>query len=171
MSGGRGERIVATPAGPLRMVAEPLGLARLEWLPGVNSEPEEGCCSALLDRCQAVIHSYFANPAASLPCLPLAPVAATAFQRRVWRAMAAIPPGGARTYGDMGRWLGTSPRAVGRAAGANPWPLLIPCHRLVASDGLGGYLGQTTGPGRDIKRRLLAHEGYPDAQASHPRGG
>ena len=51
-------------------------------------------------------------------------------------------------------------RAVGNAARANPWPLLVPCHRLVASQGLGGYGGDTHGRGLAIKRWLLAHEGY-----------
>ncbi|MEF8794480.1 methylated-DNA--[protein]-cysteine S-methyltransferase [Thiohalorhabdus sp.] len=167
----RGERILTTPAGPLWMAAEPRGLLRLEWLADPVTDPGEAGPSALLDRCQAAVERYFADPAATPPCLPLAPVPATAFQRRVWRAMSAIPPGQVRTYGEVARWLGSSPRAVGRAAGANPWPLLVACHRIVASNGLGGYLGQAHGMGPAIKRRLLAHEGHPETLRDHPRHG
>lgn len=171
MSAPRSERVLTTPAGALRVVAGSSGLVRLQWLTGPAPDPEGGCCSALLDRCQAAVERYFADPGATPPCLPLAPVPATVFQRRVWRAMATIPPGQVRTYGEVARWLGSSSRAVGRAAGANPWPLLVPCHRIVASGGLGGYLGQTSGPGPAIKRRLLAHEGYPGAFPAPPRNG
>lgn len=81
-------------------------------------------------------------------------VAGTAFQRRVWEALRAIPFGTTRTYGDVARELGTAPRAVGRANGSNPLSVVVPCHRLVGSDGgLRGYLG-----GTDVKRWLLDHE-------------
>jgi len=154
-------RVVATPAGPLRLVATTAGLQRLEWLTGAPSPPAGATPSLLLDRAQAALTAYFADPARPLPCLPLAPVAATAFRWRVWRAMAAIPAGEVRTYGELAAGLGTSPRAVGNAAGANPWPILVPCHRVVASGGLGGYLGATAGTGPAIKGWLLAHEGHP----------
>lgn len=171
MSSLRGERILTTPAGSLRMAAEPRGLVRLEWLTEAVSGPTQACCPTVLDRCQAVLQQYFADPWARPSCLPLAPVPATVFQRRVWRAMAAIPPGQVRTYGEVARWLGSSPRAVGGAAGANPWPVLVPCHRIVASGGLGGYLGESRGSGPAIKRRLLAHEGYPGVMPGDPGEG
>ena len=84
----------------------------------------------------------------------------TAFQQRVWEALNAIPPGEVRTYGDLARSLGSGPRAVAGALRANPWPLLIPCHRIVGHQNLGGYCGHTDGPYLGIKRWLLLHEGW-----------
>jgi len=80
-------------------------------------------------------------------------------QLSVWEAMQAIAVGRTRTYGDIAQELGSSPRAVGGACGANPLPIVIPCHRVVASAGIGGFMG-ATGEGfeRGIKRWLLTHE-------------
>lgn len=83
----------------------------------------------------------------------------TPFQQRVWAAIAAIPPGQTRTYGALAQDLRSSPRAVGNACRANPVPLLVPCHRVVAVRGLGGFAGAQGGHLRAIKRWLLAHEG------------
>ena len=66
-------------------------------------------------------------------------------QQRVWRLLRAIPPGQTRTYGELAQALSTSPRAVGGACRANPIVLLIPCHRVVAVDGEGGFAGQREG--------------------------
>lgn len=79
----------------------------------------------------------------------------TPFQRRVLDYVARIPRGETRTYGEVARALRTGPRAVGQALGANPTPLLIPCHRVVASSGIGGF----SGPGIRMKKRLLRLEG------------
>ncbi|HUO44711.1 MAG TPA: methylated-DNA--[protein]-cysteine S-methyltransferase [Burkholderiales bacterium] len=83
----------------------------------------------------------------------------TPFQRRVWQAIAAIPSGGTRTYRDIARQVASAPRAVGGACGANRLPLLIPCHRVVASGGIGGFMHARGGRPLEIKRWLLAHEG------------
>jgi methylated-DNA-[protein]-cysteine S-methyltransferase len=92
--------------------------------------------------------------------LPLSP-AGTAFQRRVWDSLSAIPVGESRTYGELARNLRTAPRAIGGACGANPIALVIPCHRVVGTHGsLGGFMGVTDGDPIAIKRWLLAHEGY-----------
>jgi methylated-DNA-[protein]-cysteine S-methyltransferase len=89
----------------------------------------------------------------------LAP-AGTAFRKRVWAALAAIPCGQSRTYGDVARIVRSAPRAVGQACGDNPIPLVIPCHRVVAANGsLGGFMHATDGDPIAIKRWLLAHEG------------
>ncbi|MCG6940083.1 MAG: methylated-DNA--[protein]-cysteine S-methyltransferase [Thiohalocapsa sp.] len=82
----------------------------------------------------------------------------TPFQRRVWRLIAAIAPRSTRTYGELAAALGSSPRAVGGACRANPCPLVVPCHRVVARHGLGGFAGDRGGRLLDIKRWLLAHE-------------
>jgi methylated-DNA-[protein]-cysteine S-methyltransferase len=91
--------------------------------------------------------------------LPLAP-AGTPFQRSVWAQISEIPYGKTRTYGALALALHSAPRAVGGACGANPYPLVIPCHRVVASNsGLGGFNREHGGLLLDIKRWLLAHEG------------
>lgn len=84
----------------------------------------------------------------------------TPFQQRVWRALQAIPAGEVRRYGELAAALGTSARAVAAACRANPIPLLIPCHRVVAAAGPGGYMGQTRGEALAIKLWLLRHEGH-----------
>jgi methylated-DNA-[protein]-cysteine S-methyltransferase len=81
------------------------------------------------------------------------------FQRRVWRAIRAIPPGKVLSYADVARRLDTAPRPVGGACGANRIPLVIPCHRVVGSGGIGGFMHTRRGPGIEIKRWLLRHEG------------
>ncbi|MDE3083177.1 MAG: methylated-DNA--[protein]-cysteine S-methyltransferase [Acidobacteriota bacterium] len=82
-------------------------------------------------------------------------VGATDFQRDVWNALIAVPYGTTRTYGEIAAALGRprATRAVGNANHANPWPILVPCHRVVAANGLGGY-----GGGLDVKRYLLSLE-------------
>jgi len=83
----------------------------------------------------------------------------TAYQRRVWQALQQIPAGQTRTYGQLAEQLHSSPRAVGNACRQNPAPLLVPCHRVVAANGLGGFGGKTQGKRVAMKRWLLEHEG------------
>ncbi len=85
----------------------------------------------------------------------------TTYQQRVWRALQQIPPGQTRTYGQLATQLKSSPRAVGNACRQNPVPLLVPCHRVVAATGLGGFGGETQGKRLAMKRWLLEHEGAP----------
>lgn len=109
-------------------------------------------------RCKdarAQLVEYFAGKRREFE-LELAPYG-TAFQLRVWRALREIPYGAVRNYGDIARAIGQpgAARAVGGAVGSNPLPIVIPCHRVIASDGtIGGYSG-----GLAIKHRLLALEG------------
>ncbi len=91
--------------------------------------------------------------------LPLA-LSGTRHRLEVWEAMQRIPAGSVRTYGELARELRSSPRAVGGACGANPIPLVVPCHRIVAASGLGGFMGaRDDGFELGIKRWLLRHEG------------
>ncbi len=82
----------------------------------------------------------------------------TPFQLRVWRALLAIPAGQPLTYGELAIRLKTAPRAIGQACGSNPLPLVIPCHRVVAVNGLGGFMHAARGAPLDIKVWLLRHE-------------
>ena len=82
----------------------------------------------------------------------------TDFQRRVWNALQRIPAGKVLSYGELARKLKTGPRAVGNACRANPIPVVIPCHRVVAANGKGGFMGKTGGKALAIKDWLLTHE-------------
>ncbi|HEY9210852.1 MAG TPA: methylated-DNA--[protein]-cysteine S-methyltransferase [Methylotenera sp.] len=105
--------------------------------------------------CKQVLQ-YLQQPAAKFD-LPLMQQG-TAFQQRVWQAIASIPLGEVRTYSELAREVGSGPRAVANACGANKLPLLVPCHRVVAQHGLGGFM-QGKENGLSIKQWLLKHEG------------
>ncbi len=83
----------------------------------------------------------------------------TDFQNSVWRELLTVRYGKVKTYGEVAARLNTSARAVGNACRQNPVPLIVPCHRIVAASGIGGYSGNTSGPIHSIKFELLAHEG------------
>ena len=83
----------------------------------------------------------------------------TPFQQRVWQAIRAIPCGQVITYGELAAQIGSGSRAVANACGANNLPLIVPCHRVVAKNGLGGFM-QGNVDGLKIKRWLLKHEGF-----------
>lgn len=83
----------------------------------------------------------------------------TPFQKKVWKAMQKIPAGSVQTYGDLARKLKTSARAVGNACRRNNLLLVVPCHRVVAANGLGGFSGARMGKWPAVKRKLLEHEG------------
>ncbi len=85
-------------------------------------------------------------------------VEGTLHQMAVWRAMQQIPRGETRTYGELARAIKSAPRAVGQACGKNPVPIIIPCHRIVSSTGMGGFMGAQDGEPIKIKQWLLAHE-------------
>jgi methylated-DNA-[protein]-cysteine S-methyltransferase len=82
----------------------------------------------------------------------------TPFQQRVWQALTQIPAGGTLTYGELAARLGSGARAIGNACRRNPVSIIVPCHRVVAASGIGGYSGSTSGPVLDRKRWLLDHE-------------
>jgi len=105
------------------------------------------------------LQSYLDNPAFAFD-LPMK-LTGTRHQLSVWEAMCAIPAGETRTYGELAKSIGSSARAVGGACGANPLPIVVPCHRVVGANGsLGGFMGaRQEGFELSIKRWLLAHEG------------
>lgn len=92
----------------------------------------------------------------------------TDFQCRVWDALQQIPAGQVKTYGELATELTSSPRAVGNACRHNPLPLVIPCHRVVSAQGIGGFAGQREGQKISIKEHLLHHEGV-EFQSTAPR--
>jgi len=102
------------------------------------------------------IQAYADDPACPID-LPLA-IDGSEFQRRVWAAIARIPAGATRTYGELAEEVGSTARAVGQACGDNRLPLAIPCHRVVAARGIGGFAHRTDHVMLDVKRWLLEHE-------------
>lgn len=111
---------------------------------------------ALAEQVALQIDRWLTDPGRPFE-LPLA-VRGTTFQRRVWNAIGAIPLGEYRRYGTLAAELGTAARAVGQACGANPFPLVIPCHRVVSAAGLGGFANATDGYLIDAKNWLLEFE-------------
>lgn len=84
--------------------------------------------------------------------------AGTPFQQRVWHTLCDIPSGKTLTYGELAKKLNSSPRAVGQACRKNPIPIIVPCHRVIAADDIGGYAGDKSGKLLDVKKWLLQHE-------------
>jgi methylated-DNA-[protein]-cysteine S-methyltransferase len=103
------------------------------------------------------LENYFNNARFRFD-LPLLMVGSE-FQQAVWRQLQQIEPGQVKTYGDIAKELNSGPRAVGGACRTNPLPIVIPCHRVVARNGIGGYGGATAGHKLQQKRWLLVHEG------------
>ena len=112
--------------------------------------------NALAERAARQLERYRENPDARFD-LPLA-IEGTPFQRRLWAALCAIPRGKTLTYGELARALGGEARAVGQACGDNRLPIVIPCHRVVAAKGIGGFAHSTQGYLLEAKRWLLLHE-------------
>lgn len=126
---------IQSPLGPLTLTAEAGALTALDW----GTREADGR-DPVLDAAAAQLAEYFAERRRDFD-LPLRP-AGTPFHRRVWNALTEIPGGTVVTYGALARRLGSVARAVGGACGANPLPIVIPCHRVVAAGGAGGYSGK-----------------------------
>jgi methylated-DNA-[protein]-cysteine S-methyltransferase len=158
---------IETPIGPLLAVADPEGLRRI-FFPdrkGRAHEPETGWVrdSRPFRELRQQLGEYFAGRRRAFS-LRLAP-RGTEFQQATWRALAGIPYGETVSYAELARRVGrpAASRAVGAANGANPLPIVVPCHRVIGKDGaLTGF-----GGGLPIKRALLELEG---ASCVAPRG-
>ncbi|HEX3954847.1 MAG TPA: methylated-DNA--[protein]-cysteine S-methyltransferase [Stellaceae bacterium] len=139
---------VPSPIGQLAIDEKDGAIVAIRW-----SNETAGNGSPLLSEAARQLAAYFDGTLTRFD-LPLAP-AGTPFEMRVWTAMRAIPYGETRYYGDLATATGSGPRAVGRACGRNPIPIVIPCHRVLARGGLGGYSGDG---GLVTKQHLLAIE-------------
>ena len=149
------QAVIATPLGRvgIRMAGE--AVSALDYLPA--DAPEQSPADAATWAVVEQLEAFFRDPRYPLT-MSLAP-AGTAFQQRVWSSLQSIPVGTVLTYGELARQLDTAARAIGGACRSNPIPILIPCHRVVSRQGLGGYAGEVTGDPLAIKRWLLRHEG------------
>ena len=157
-----------TPIGRLHLESDGQSLVGIHLPPGAEiaglahdgAPVRPGVAAPVLRRASQQLLEYFAGTRTAFD-LPLA-LGGTTFQRSVWDELGRIPYGRTITYGELAHRVGRprGPRAVGQANGRNPIPIVVPCHRVVASDGIGGYSG-----GLAVKRALLALEG---AEASRP---
>lgn len=145
-----------TPIGELALAASERGLARIEF--GAGEETAAGReATRHLKEAKAALARYFAGDARALDEIALDFGDITAFRRRIYEALRAIPFGETRSYSELAAAAGRprAYRAVGTAMAENPLPLVLPCHRVIGAGGdLCGF-----GPGLAVKRRLLAHEG------------
>jgi len=147
-----------TPIGLVRIVEQDGAVTRVDLSTSdgfANRESGQAGTSPLLQAAVQQLDEYFAGQRTAFE-LPLRPEG-TAFQRQAWQALCAIPYGETRSYAQQARAVGrpTATRAIGAANGRNPIAIIVPCHRVIGSDGsLTGYAG-----GEPVKRWLLAHEG------------
>ena len=139
-------------------------VAEIRYLPPQTPlvDPKSG----LAERAAQQLERYREDPAARFD-LPLL-VEGTSFQLRLWDALCEIPCGETLTYGELARRLGAEARAVGQACGDNRLPIVIPCHRVIASNGIGGFAHSTGGYLVEAKRWLLAHERSADGFELEP---
>ena len=152
--------VIEAPFGRLgietEMVEGSLMISKIDYLPTKTPliKPQNQLAREAEKQCKA----YFKNPQ-SLFNLPLKPQG-TDHQNKVWNRVLDIPTGKTSTYGQVAKQIKSGARAVGTACGANPYPLVTPCHRVVSAQGLGGFMKEDA-PGfyRQIKIWLLKHEG------------
>lgn len=147
------QEIIQSPFGNLGVLVENDQLYAIDFLGNKTPGAKGNSCSR---KIAAEIKRYLRNPDHNL-VVPYR-LQGTDFQKRVWRALLRIPPGSVVSYGDLARKLKTGPRAVGNACRSNPIPIVVPCHRVTAKQGLGGYMGKTRGSGLRMKQWLIAHE-------------
>lgn len=140
--------IVETPTGPFTLTEVEGAIVGAGW------RGQGGDRTPLLDRAAVQIVEYFAGERCAFE-LPLAP-GGSGLQQRFLAALSAIPFGQTRSYGDLARELGISAQAAGQLCGANPIAVIIPCHRVLGANGLGGY---SAPGGVETKVWLLRHEG------------
>jgi len=145
---------VESPIGTWGVEGDDEAITRV-YLPNESARSSRATPPEAVARALSQLEEYFAGSRRVFD-VPLAPTPATQFQRDVWRALGEIPYGQVATYGDVAIAVNRpfAARAVGNANHANPWPIIVPCHRVVASLGIGGY-----GGGEGVKRYLLALEG------------
>ena len=144
-----------TPFGVLGIRCTADVLTGIDFLPA--SEKPQRATNALAETVCEQLLSYLVNPDEQLTVQ--LELNGTPHQQKVWQAMMAIPRGQTHSYGELAAELKSCAQAVGQACGANPIPIIVPCHRVVGKAGLGGFMHHADGASLDIKRWLLAHEG------------
>lgn len=140
---------IPSPVGRLTIDESNETITAIRW-----ADEAGGNGSPLLNEAARQLAAYFDGNLRDFD-LPLAPQG-TVHEQAVWAAMQEIPYGETRSYGDLAATIGSAPRAIGRACGRNPIPIVIPCHRVLGKGWVGGYSGSG---GLATKQRLLVLEG------------
>lgn len=149
--------IVPAPFGAMGIRTEAGALLELTYLP--PQYKAKAPVDALNKEVARQIKAYLAD--ANFKFDLALPETGTVHQRKVWDVINAIPCGQVLTYGQVASRIGSAPRAVGQACGANWVPLVIPCHRVTAMGGIGGFAQHDGGFHQNVKRWLLQHESVP----------
>src|SRR5512143_606013 len=156
------QAIIAFPKMRVAVATRGGRVSGIKYLPSETAEQPPA--DALAERTVRQLERYREDPDTKFD-LPLL-IEGSEFQRRLWSALCEIPRGRTLTYGELARKMGgadyESARAVGQACGDNRLPIVIPCHRVVAADGLGGFGHATSGFLLEAKRWLLMHEARAD---------
>ncbi len=140
------QTLIKSPIGQLLLTANDLGIIQVEFVT-TETQAQHTHFSAsrhpMLVMARTQLAQWFDNPAHDLT-VPLAPVG-TPLQKTIWAALLRIPVGKTLTYQQLAIKIGTSPRVIGNACRHNPLPIIVPCHRILAKNHLGGYAGQVSG--------------------------
>ena len=150
MTGALAQLTLDSPVGPLTVSARDGAICAVRFAGGGPHSSDV----PVLQEAARQIATYFASGLGEFD-LPL-DLRGSDHHLAVWREMRTIPRGETLTYGDIARRIGSNPRAVGAACGANPIPLIVPCHRVIGKDG--ALVGFSGGDGKKTKARLLDHE-------------
>lgn len=147
--------VIRAPFGAIGLCTQQEKITEVVYLPADHTP--QAARTPFAQQAVEQIEHYFSNPNYQFT-LPLQ-IVGTPFQIKAWQAIATIAPGQLLTYGQLAYQLHTGPRAIGRACATNPIPLIIPCHRIIAAKGLGGFDGTSReGYTLEVKRWLLTHE-------------
>jgi methylated-DNA-[protein]-cysteine S-methyltransferase len=147
--------VLDSPLGRLGVLLDGHAVTRLDYL--TRRTRLQPARTRAEQRVERELKRFFDNP--GVPFTVAVAGRGTAFQMRVWTVLQSIPPGETHTYGQVAAQLGSGPRAVGNACRRNPVSIIVPCHRVVAASGMGGYSGKTADPAIWRKHWLLSHEG------------
>lgn len=148
--------VLTIPCATLGLVVEGHHLVGIDFLPVDCPVHEPRVDDHVTWRIYNQLKAYLHDPAVqfNVPVNPLG----TPFQRKVWDALSSIPMGETLTYGALAAQLGSGARAIAKACSANPLPIVIPCHRVISANGLGGFMGGDEAWALEIKQWLLMHE-------------
>lgn len=150
--------VLDSPIGKLGIIVTRNQITKIDFLPA--NAPPVAVGSRVIRSAVANLKKYFYNPKLRLSLIlnSSAFLGGTVLQKKIWRALQKIPCGKTITYGELAKKIKTGPRVIGNACRANPLPIIIPCHRVVAATSLGGYCGKNKKLLK-IKKWLLKHEG------------
>lgn len=150
--------IISTPVGRLGIITSDMHLLKIDFLETSSPDikPTE---NGLTQQIVAQLIEYFSRNSQHIFDLPIH-LTGTKLQLKIWSRLRRIPAGNTVTYSELADEAKTHPRVIGNICRANPIPIVIPCHRVVAKNSLGGFCGKTNGRWLTIKQQLLEHEGW-----------